>query len=107
MFFKNYIFITTFNIIISADSIINSAAAVAGSGATLLRGVKADLYLTGEMSHHDVLDAIHDNVTVVLANHSNTERGYLKVFAEKLLAEIPNLSKIHISKVDKDPLIFV
>lgn len=89
------------------DSTINSAAAVAGSGASLLRGVKADLYLTGEMSHHEVLDAVHNNVTVVLANHSNTERGYLEVFAKKLLVEIPKLSKVHVSKVDRDPLTFV
>lgn len=88
------------------DSKINSAAAVAGSGASLLRGVKADLYLTGEMSHHDLLDAVHDNVTVVLANHSNTERSYLKVFAGKLLEELPQLT-VHVSKVDRDPLVFV
>lgn len=88
------------------ESTINSAAAVAGSGVSVLRGVKADLYLTGEMSHHDVLDAVHNNVTVVLANHSNTERGYLKVFAKKLLAKSPGLN-VCVSKVDKDPLTFV
>lgn len=91
---------------IIAESTINSAAAVAGSGASLLRGVKADLYLTGEMSHHDVLDAVHNNVTVVLANHSNTERNYLKVFANKLIKEMPSLN-VCVSKVDKDPLMFV
>lgn len=88
------------------DSTINSAAAVAGSGASLLRGVKADLYLTGEMSHHEVLDAVHNNVTVVLANHSNTERNYLKVFAGRLSEEMPRLD-VRVSKVDKDPLTFV
>lgn len=88
------------------ESTIGSAAAVAGSGASVLRGVNADLYLTGEMSHHDVLDAVHNNVTVVLANHSNTERNYLNVFAGRLLKEMPQLN-VHISKVDRDPLTFV
>lgn len=88
------------------ESTIGSAAAVAGSGASVLRGVNADLYLTGEMSHHDVLDAVHNNVTVVLANHSNTERNYLKVFAGRLLKEMPLLD-VHVSKVDRDPLTFV
>ncbi|XP_050443672.1 NIF3-like protein 1 isoform X2 [Adelges cooleyi] len=88
------------------ESTINSAAAVAGSGASLLHGVKADLYITGEMSHHDVLDAIHNNVAVILSNHSNSERGYLKVFAKKFHTHFPNL-QITISKADKDPLLFV
>ncbi|XP_060875704.1 NIF3-like protein 1 isoform X1 [Metopolophium dirhodum] len=88
------------------ESMIDSAAAVAGSGASVLRGVHAGLYLTGEMSHHDVLDAVHNNVTVVLANHSNTERSYLNVFAGRLLMEMPQLN-VHVSKVDRDPLVFV
>ncbi|XP_026813187.1 NIF3-like protein 1 isoform X1 [Rhopalosiphum maidis] len=88
------------------ESSISSAAAVAGSGASVLRGVNADLYLTGEMSHHDVLDAVHNKVTVVLANHSNTERNYLNVFAGRLLEEMPQLN-VHVSKVDRDPLMFV
>lgn len=88
------------------ESTIDSAAAVAGSGASVLRGVKADLYLTGEMSHHDVLDAVHNGVTVVLANHSNTEREYLNVFAGKLRREMPLLN-VRVSEVDRDPLLFV
>ncbi|XP_022182891.1 NIF3-like protein 1 isoform X1 [Myzus persicae] len=88
------------------ESTICSAAAVAGSGASVLRGCDACLYLTGEMSHHDVLDAVHNGVTVVLANHSNTERSYLNVFAHRLLAEMPQLN-VHVSKVDRDPLVFV
>lgn len=89
-----------------AESTINSAATVAGSGASVLSGINADLYLTGEMSHHEVLDAVHNNVTVILANHSNTERRYLQVFADKLSKEMPQL-KVCVSKVDRDPLLFV
>lgn len=88
------------------DSTVDSAAAVAGSGASVLKGVNAGLYLTGEMSHHDVLDAVHNGVTVVLANHSNTERRYLNVFAGRLHAEMPQLD-VRVSKVDRDPLMFV
>ncbi|CAE1308573.1 NIF3-like protein 1 [Acanthosepion pharaonis] len=42
------------------DEIIKSIAVCAGSGSSVLRGVKADLYITGEMSHHEVLSAIHN-----------------------------------------------
>jgi len=89
-----------------AETEIRTAAAVAGSGASVLRGVKADLYLTGEMSHHELLDAVHDDVTVILANHSNTERNYLKVFADKLLEAMPQLD-VRVSEADRDPLTFV
>ena len=37
------------------------------------------------MSHHEVLEFNAKGQTVILADHSNTERGYLKhVFAKKL-----------------------
>ncbi|XP_050545750.1 NIF3-like protein 1 isoform X1 [Daktulosphaira vitifoliae] len=88
------------------DSTIDSVATVAGSGASVLRGVKADLYLTGEMTHHDILDAVHKNVVVVLSNHSNSERGYLNVFVERFSKYLPHL-KISISTTDKDPLILI
>ena len=34
--------------------LVSTVAVCAGSGASVLRGVKADLYVTGEMSHHEV-----------------------------------------------------
>lgn len=36
---------------------IQTVAICAGSGESVLSGVKADLYLTGEMSHHYLLAA--------------------------------------------------
>ena len=38
-----------------ADSFVRSIAVCAGSGSSVLNGVKADLLITGEMSHHEVL----------------------------------------------------
>lgn len=35
--------------------VVKSVACVAGSGGSVLRGVEADVYLTGEMTHHDIL----------------------------------------------------
>ncbi|PSN38022.1 NIF3-like protein 1 [Blattella germanica] len=68
-------------------------------------GVKADLYLTGEMGHHEVLDAVHKGTHVILCDHSNTERGFLKTFARKLSEEILERKiEVFVSKVDKDPL---
>jgi putative NIF3 family GTP cyclohydrolase 1 type 2 len=57
------------------DITIGSIAVCVGSGASVLKGVKADLFLTGEMSHHDILAAIANGTTVLLTEHTNCERG--------------------------------
>jgi dinuclear metal center YbgI/SA1388 family protein len=62
-----------------------------------------ELFLTGEMRHHDVLAAKAEGCTVVLAGHTNTERGYLRVLRKRLRAELPELV-VSVSKKDADPL---
>jgi dinuclear metal center YbgI/SA1388 family protein len=62
-----------------------------------------ELFLTGEMRHHDVLAAQADGCTVVLAGHPNTERGYLKVLRKRLTAVLPDLT-VSVSRKDVDPL---
>jgi len=68
-----------------ADSVITSVAVCAGSGGSVLQGQTVDLLVTGEMSHHQVLDAVHQGVNVILTRHSNSERGFLKHFLEVYL----------------------
>lgn len=90
----------------SLDSIINSFAVCPGSGSSVLKGVPVDLYISGEMSHHDVLEAVHNNVNVILCNHSNSERGYLTEFKETLAKLLDDNSiEIFLSKSDADPLV--
>ncbi|KAF9235382.1 NGG1p interacting factor 3 [Melanogaster broomeanus] len=72
---------------------VRTIAICAGSGGSVLSGVEADVYLTGEMAHHEVLAAVAAGRYVVLCGHTNTERGYLPVLASKLgstLAEFAN-----------------
>nr|XP_023021742.1 NIF3-like protein 1 isoform X1 [Leptinotarsa decemlineata] len=86
------------------DTIISSIAVCAGSGGSVLNGVKADLYLTGEMLHHDVLEATQNGINVILCNHSDSERGYLKNFQQKIQCQS---LKVIVSKVDRDCLVTV
>ncbi|XP_076856858.1 NIF3-like protein 1 isoform X2 [Brachyhypopomus gauderio] len=86
------------------ESVVQSVAVCAGSGASVLQGVSADLYITGEMSHHEILDAVARGTSVILCEHSNSERGFLPVFKEKLAARLPDSVTIAISKRDRDPL---
>lgn len=78
----------------------------AGAGGALLDEAIAqgcELFFTGEMRHHDVLAAQARGCTVILAGHTNTERGYLSVLRDRLLESFPKGS-ITISSVDRDPL---
>ncbi|XP_050084158.1 NIF3-like protein 1 [Anopheles aquasalis] len=88
------------------DTPIRTFAVCAGSGGSVLKGVKADLYITGEMSHHEILDATHQNIHVVLLGHSNSERGYLPVFQKILANMLQDYSdvNIHVSNFDADPI---
>lgn len=78
----------------------------AGAGGSLLAAAcrqDCQMFITGEMRHHDVLAAQSQGCTVVLAGHTNTERGYLKILRKRLAAELPGVA-ISISRRDSDPL---
>ena len=89
---------------VAADTLVRSIAVCAGSGGSVLRAcLDVDVWVTGEMGHHEVLAANARGVSVVLANHSNTERRYLAdVLQPRLAADLP--MDVHVSQVDADPL---
>ncbi|HQY88745.1 MAG TPA: Nif3-like dinuclear metal center hexameric protein, partial [Tepidisphaeraceae bacterium] len=86
--------------------LVKKVAVCAGAcGGDLLSAAiaqKVDLYVTGEMRHHDALRAIRSDVNVVCTLHSNSERIVLDRLKSKLAAQLNDLS-IHISKQDRDP----
>ena len=69
----------------------------------MLSGTRSNVWLTGEMSHHEVLELAARGVTVILADHSNTERGYLALVKDKLSEQLDGVNVI-VSSVDRDPL---
>lgn len=56
------------------------------------------------MLHHDVLDAAQKGISVILTNHSDSERGFLKVFAGDFASKLDNKVSVIVSECDKDPL---
>ncbi|XP_057883847.1 NIF3-like protein 1 [Melospiza georgiana] len=86
------------------ESPVKKVALCAGSGSSVLKGTEADVYLTGEMSHHDVLDAVANGISVILCEHSNTERGFLSELREALTIHLQNKINIIVSEKDRDPL---
>lgn len=95
---------------------VTRVAVCAGSGGSVFKSLfdmgKAlpQLVVSGEMSHHDVLHLNQNGISVLLAEHTNTERGFLPTVAltlgEKLTAAGLG-AQFLISKIDKDPLYVV
>jgi dinuclear metal center YbgI/SA1388 family protein len=89
----------------SASALIRSVAVCAGAGGSLFEKLSGyDLYLTGEMRHHDVRARAISGSSVVLAEHTNTERGFLPVLAQRLSAEFRDPVTFHVSQCDREPL---
>jgi hypothetical protein len=72
----------------------------------------ADVWLTGEMTHHDCLLAASEGVSVIVTNHTNTERGYLPHLQARLQAALAGVVPadvggvtVLVTKVDSDPLV--
>lgn len=82
---------------------VRRIAVAAGSGGSVLRGQRVDLWLTGELSHHEALAAVAAGTAVVLGEHSNTERGYLKLLQKQLRAPFGKALDVRVSKLDRDP----
>jgi len=87
------------------DRPVRRAAICAGSCGELLNEAireRVDLYVTGELRHHDALKAVQAGVTVLAVLHSNSERIVLKSLKTKLEKQLSAL-QVFLSKSDRDP----
>ncbi|MFZ5892117.1 MAG: Nif3-like dinuclear metal center hexameric protein [Myxococcota bacterium] len=84
---------------------ISRIAVCAGSGRGVFeKAPEADVYLTGELGHHDVLALLARGKSVILAEHSLTERGYLPRFRERLALLTEDKLEILIAEHDREPI---
>lgn len=91
------------------DRDVSSAAVCAGACGEMLNDAlahNAQLYLTGEMRHHDALRAAQEGMTVVCALHSISERAVLKRVKQRLEADLPDVPVL-LSQADHDPFSIV
>ncbi|KAG8342588.1 putative NGG1 interacting factor 3-like [Trypanosoma vivax] len=87
---------------------VKSVAVCAGSGAGVFKKLKqqVDVLLCGEMGHHDVLAANACGRAVILCEHTNTERGYLRHSLQPLLQKkLGEGVRVVVSTSDEDPLV--
>ncbi len=70
----------------NVNSVITTAAVGAGSCGDMWRRAagQADVFVTGEMRHHDALAAAEAGLCVICVGHSNSERHALPLVAEQL-----------------------
>ncbi|ODQ67576.1 NGG1p interacting factor 3 [Nadsonia fulvescens var. elongata DSM 6958] len=92
-------------------AMVSSIAMCAGSGASVMSGVDADVHFTGELGHHEALHLIENGKSAIVCGHSNTERGFLSVFRKQLEEELKSVYNKEVevlcSTADKDPLVTV
>ena len=92
----------------TTDRAISRAAVCAGSGGDLLPDAidaGAQLFLTGEVRHHDALRAVAAGLTVMCTLHSASERAALEVLERRLAEGLAGVS-IGRSRVDREPFVF-
>lgn len=90
------------------DGAATRIAVAAGAGGSLLGPAMdqgAQVFVTGELRHHDALAAAGRGVTVVALLHSQSERKALSALRDRLLAGAPGLT-IHLATKDRDPFTF-
>lgn len=69
------------------DRPVSRMGVVPGSGGELSRTAYqagCEVFVTGEMKHHEVMGALNAGMSVILGGHTSTERGYLPRLREAL-----------------------
>lgn len=86
---------------------IRTVAICAGSGHDVVKDADADMFVTGEMSHHAALRLTMLGKVVLTVFHSNSERTFLRKrlrsqLENKLQPEFPTV-EVLVSEEDEDP----
>ncbi|MEO7033754.1 MAG: Nif3-like dinuclear metal center hexameric protein [Polyangiaceae bacterium] len=84
---------------------VKRVAVCAGAGGSLFEAVRGvDLFVTGELRHHDVLAKVRAGASVILSEHTHTERGFLPELGRRILELAHGALEVSVSKRDADPL---
>jgi putative NIF3 family GTP cyclohydrolase 1 type 2 len=84
---------------------VRRVAVCAGSGGELLgRAEGFDVHVTGELSHHALIACQARGTSVVLCEHSSSERGYLPTLARRLVELTSGACEVVLSESDREPV---
>ena len=100
---KTYLRLATPHGYCSTNAQIKSIALCPGAGGSLFKSVpEADLLITGEMSHHDILAQIEKGTVVILTEHTRCERGFLSYYKKHLMDSLS--VPVVLAESDDDPM---
>lgn len=82
---------------------VKRAALTTGSGASLMKSIKADCFLTGDIKYHDAMEAKTIGLSMIDIGHFESER----YFGEVLAKDLENLGISVIISSSKNPFTYV
>ncbi|MBQ8540853.1 MAG: Nif3-like dinuclear metal center hexameric protein [Clostridia bacterium] len=95
---------------VAGDTLRESAmgALCTGSGKSLVHEAvqKADVYITGDMGHHDILSVVENGCAYIEISHYDSEKIAMELLKCKLSEKFPQL-EVFMSQENKNPLTFV
>jgi putative NIF3 family GTP cyclohydrolase 1 type 2 len=102
---KKYTGAKAVGIVGNEKRLVKTAAVCAGSCGKIINSVIAngcDLYVTGELKHHQALAAQEADLTCICLSHTVSERFILTKLAKQLQKQMKQIT-IKVSKKDADP----
>ena len=82
---------------------IKTIALTTGSGASLMKTIKADCFLTGDIKYHDAMEAKTIGLSMIDIGHYESER----YFGEVLAKDLENLGITVIISSSKNPFTYI
>ncbi len=82
---------------------IKRVALTTGSGASLMKSIKADCFLTGDIKYHDAMEAKTIGLSMIDIGHFESER----YFGEVLAKDLENLGISVIISSSKNPFTYI
>lgn len=90
------------------NALCKVCALCTGSGKSLAEHVfgKADTFITGDMGHHDILNAIENGCNYIEISHYDSEKIAMELIQNRLCENFDEI-EVFTSKANKNPLTFV
>ncbi len=82
---------------------VKRVALTTGSGCSLIKSIKADCFLTGDIKYHDAMEAKSINLSMIDIGHFESE----KFFADILFKHLKNLGLEAIISSSKNPFTYI
>lgn len=94
---------------IDSDKLILKGAVCTGSGKSLaeMAAAKADVYITGEMGHHDILNLAASDCGYIEISHYDSEKIVMELIRKHLEKKFGDELVVFLSEENKNPLTII